>query len=404
MRGDGRIFKRGETYWIGLYVDGKQVRESAKTKDLGKAEKYLALRRKQANAHAVKSSIPFITARQHSRTIQQLMEALSTHLKAEERLSTPVKCTISKITAKFGSMRATSLTAADINKWIKERRGDGIHGEKKATINRTTQLLLQGFRFAKLPLPGPEDITRFDERDNVRKGFFVEPEIRRVMARLPQAVADLTLFAWLTGWRKNEITSLEWKDIEGDCIVLRAEKAKNGFARSVPLSDELAELIDRRKAAQPVERQGVLTLSSLIFHRNGEPVDNFRKVWMRACIAEGLGKFVCPKCIAETGPERGQHVYELGEKGKCPRCQLKFKFSDRKYSGRLFHDLRRSAVRDMINAGCPTADAMQVSGHRTMSMFQRYNIRENDDLRRALKRTAEYRKTIKENVVAMAAK
>jgi hypothetical protein len=57
----------------------------------------------------------------------------------------------------------------------------------------------------------------------------------------------------------------------------------------------------------------------------------------------------------------------------------------------------------MINAGVPEADAKQISGHKTGSMFDRYNIRAKDDARRALEKAQEYRKTVKENVVGMTA-
>ena len=68
---------------------------------------------------------------------------------------------------------------------------------------------------------------------------------------------------------------------------------------------------------------------------------------------------------------------------------------------RLFHDLRRSACRNMIQAGVAQSVAMKISGHRTDSMFRRYAIVAETDLRTALQRTQDYLKTAKDNVAVM---
>ncbi len=119
----------------------------------------------------------------------------------------------------------------------------------------------------------------------------------------------------------------------------------------MPLSGELWELIERRLGARAyVVRPGTVAWSEYVFHAgDGRQVVDFKHSWASACRAAG-----------------------------CP--------------GKLFHDLRRTAVRDMIRAGVPQSVAMRVSGHRTTSIFLRYDITSEDDKRDALLRMQQHRR------------
>jgi integrase len=243
----------------------------------------------------------------------------------------------------FASIRATALSAESVASYVRDLLAEGY---KNASVNRLTTVLRQAFKLADLPCP---KVVKLYEGDNVRTGFFSNSEIRRVMANLPADLADFTLFAWCTGMRLGEIKSLRWPDLEGDVLTLRAENAKTGHSRVIPLEGELLELIERRKKARAVKTGSGITLADLIFHRNGRKVGNFRKAWKKACRLAG---------VPET---------------------------------RLFHDLRRSSIRDMVRSGVSQAVAMSISGHRTTSMFQRYNITDQADQRKALAQMQEYR-------------
>ena len=93
------------------------------------------------------------------------------------------------------------------------------------------------------------------------------------------------------------------------------------------------------------KRDGMTALSEYVFHSgDGRAVVDFKRSWASACRKAGL-------------------------------------------PGRLFHDLRRSAVRNMVRAGVPQSVAMRISGHRTTAIFVRYDITSEADKIEALERT-----------------
>lgn len=351
-RGSGSLYKRASTWWIAFYVNGRLERESAKTSDADKARKILRARLKEVHCCELDPTKPFITQRDRRRTISDLLDALQSDLEIRGIASPQAKSNLKSLHSDFGMIRATALRNEDIDAYIEEHLREGY---AKASVNRALGLLKQAYALAELPSP---KIRKLDESDNVRRGFFSESEVRRVIVNLPADLADFTLFAWLTGWRKGEIASLQWSEVNGDCIRLRAENAKNGNARMVPIEGELSELIARRKAARQVKVKETVMLSNFIFHRKGVPIVEFRKTWKTACTKAGIS--------------------------------------------RLFHDLRRSACRNMVAAGVAQLTAMAISGHKTDSMFRRYAIIAESDLRSALRSTQQYLKTVKENVVEIA--
>jgi integrase len=131
---------------------------------------------------------------------------------------------------------------------------------------------------------------------------------------------------------------LEWRDVDlaGKLVRLRPEISKNKDGRLLPIDGELLEIIERAKQKQ------LLTCPN-VFHEGGRPIGSFRKAWKTACKAAGLG-------------------------------------------GIIVHDLRRSAVRNMVRAGIHERVAMSLSGHKTRSVFDRYNIVSETDLAKAAER------------------
>jgi integrase len=155
---------------------------------------------------------------------------------------------------------------------------------------------------------------------------------------LPKHLKDPVTFLYLSGWRVSEMRTLEWRDIDlaGREVRLRAEVSKNKDGRVLPLRGELLEIVERtREKRQPD--------CLFVFQDRGEPIGDFRKAWKTACKAAGI-------------------------------------------SAIIVHDLRRTAVRNMVRAGIPERIAMELSGHKTRRIFDRYNIVSNEDLAAATER------------------
>jgi integrase len=357
-RGDGRIYLRGQIYWACYYLRGTQHRESTNTSEEKGAQKFLKARMREVGADLL-GARTFTTPKASRLTVAELCEALKADFELRGKASAQNLSHLKRVETDFGTRRATELTAEKIDAYVKGRladktdpKGEAIPGDRPATVNRTLQMLGQCYALAirrgHLSRDRAPFIRHLSEAGNARQGFFSEQEFTAVVSHLPEDLKDFARFAFITGMRKGEATSLTWSDLEGDSLTLRGENSKNGDARTVPLVGELAEIIERRKAARQVKENGTARMVEFIFHRDGAPVAEFRKSWATACKKAGV-------------------------------------------AGRLFHDLRRSAVRNMTQAGTPQAVAMKISGHKTASMFQRYNIVATDDLRTALARTEAYR-------------
>ena len=295
---------------------------------------------------------PFVGPQQERVTVNELLDGLENDYKLRDKWNPKIASHMKPVRAYFGTWRAADVTPNAVAAYIKNLREEGY---SNSTLNHRTQLLRQAFKAAMRDkqVSSAPFIPRLSEVGNERQGFFETADFEAVVSHLPEYLRDFARFGFLTGWRKGSIASLRWADVGDDVIYLRAENSKTREAETMPLEGKLQEIIERRRRAAVLEDEnGSKRFAEFVFHRKGLPIGDFRKVWTKAC-----------------------------------------KLAD--VDHRLFHDLRRTASRNMIAAGVPQAVAMKITGHRTDSMFRRYAIANEDQKRDALQQTQEYLSTSK---------
>jgi integrase len=356
--------------WIAVYsAHGREHRESTHTPDLKVAKRFhkQKLDELAADRQGLKRYLPPLALRV---TVNGLLDDYAADvklrgLKSEASLLYHMK----NVRATFGPMRAADV-AADANlvdRFIAVRLKAGA---ANATVNRQTTILGAAFKLAKLrgKVTAVPTIRRLAER-NVRRGFFERNEFALVLQHLPDYLADAATFGYLCGWRRSEITGLRWEwvqaeraddgTIAGGTVIL--PDSKNGRGRVLALTGDLPVLFARRERARLVEVPGgEPRVADLVFHRQGQPLGDFRRAWHAALTAAGFSH-------QEKDPATGEV---------------------RTVYNRCFHDMRRSAVRNLIRAGVRETVAMAVSGHRTRSVFDRYNVSSVGDLEDAMERVA----------------
>ncbi len=192
------------------------------------------------------------------------------------------------------------------------------------------------------------------EENNARTGFFEREQFEAVRAKLSAPLQHLVTAAYITGWRvKSELQRLQWRhvDFDGGMLRLDPEMSKNKNGRVFPFTAELRALLEtQRTYTNRIQRERG-TVIPWVFHRKGAPIRYFYQSWATAC-----------------------------RKAGCP--------------GRIPHDFRRSAVRNLVRAGISERVAMTMTGHKTRCVFERYNIVSPGDLTEAARKLDEVAGTI----------
>jgi len=331
MRGMGRVFQRGPVLWIGYYHRGREIRESSHSESEAQARKLLKKRLGEIGRGRligpVEEKVTF------EEMAQDFLRDYETNGKRSIRSA---KLSITHLGGFFGLDRALDIRTDRVRAYISHRQEEGASNgsinRELAALKRMFSLAMQAGKLSSRPyIPSLEE-------NNARQGFLDHGSFLALRDALPDYLRDPVTFLYLSGWRVGEMRALEWRDVdlEGMMIRLRPEISKNKDGRLLPLSGELLEIVER---AKEMRKTDCLSL----FHLNGQPIGDFRKSWKKACEAAGL-------------------------------------------NGVILHDFRRTAIRNLVRAGVPERVAMSLSGHKTRSIFDRYDIVNEDDLAQATKK------------------
>jgi integrase len=319
MRGMGRIFKRGSVYWIAYCYRGKEHRESSRSDSETQALKLLKRRLGEVGSGRL------VGPSEERLTFDDLGKMLLTDYEINGKRSVEsVRLSLRHLRDFFGLDRAIDITADRVAKYVRDRQKEGA---ANGSINRELAALKRAFTLAsRAGKIGSVPYISLLEENNSRRGFLDHGGFLALCEGLPDHLKDPVTFLYLSGWRVSEMRTLEWRDVDvpGRELCLRPEVSKNKDGRPLPLRGDLLEIIQRAHEKRRPD-------CPYVFHDDGEPIGDFRKAWKTACKMAGL-------------------------------------------TGIIVHDLRRTAVRNMVRAGISERVAMELSGHKTRRVFDRYNI------------------------------
>ncbi len=242
----------------------------------------------------------------------------------------------------FGRLNADEISHERMARYIVARKAEGaapatIQHELACLSKMLTLAVRSQLLATKPPIPTIE-------LRNARKGFFEAGQVEAVVRHLPESIGAVVRFAYLTGWRKSEILRLEWRNVDATSVRLDPGTTKNDEGRLYPLTAPLKALLaERRQRTSDLERAQGRVILRVFTWEDGREIRDFREAWTKAVQAAGL-------------------------------------------PGRIFHDLRRSAVRQLVRSGVSENVAMRLSGHKTRAIFDRYDIVSETDLIEAAKK------------------
>lgn len=335
MRGLGTIFKqRGSRFlWMQYYVDGKRQRESTGCELLKDAKKVLQetlAKLHEQNTIAAGHSAPATIAGLYS-----LLDA-DYSLNGRKSIKHLRGMWRNHLAPYFAEIPTAKLTTHQVETYIVQRKQTGAENgsinRELAALKRMFRIALKAGRLKLVPY-----IPTLKER-NIRKGF-LRDAIYVALARETEAVGPwlraMFELAYTYGWRKGELEPMlvGQIDLAERTIELNVGETKNDEARTIRMTARVFEFLT--SAAD-----GKKATDRLFTRKNGKGVGDFRRAWATATRRAGVPDL-------------------------------------------LFHDLRRTGVRNMRRDGISEKVAMTISGHKTRSVFERYNIVDPEDLREA---------------------
>jgi integrase len=353
-KGADGLVRESAVYWIRFRQHGRTERQSTGTTSIQKAT---AVLRQQEGKVALK--IP-VDVQADRLTLTDGAALIRAEYTANGRKSlNSLEPRLAHLLAQLGAAtRLSRLTSGTVEAYKTARLEAGA---APATINRELAALGRIAALARhqygfvVPFVG----RRLEER-NVRQGFFDADAVRAIAAALPPHLAALAEAARLTGWRKSELRSRQWRhvDVDHGWLRLEPEETKNRKGRQFPLVPALRALLEAQRARGEAIQKTTGRLIPWIFCReDGQPAGDFKRAWATACIKAGFYR---------VEPVRGPDGTPVLAKDGTPVVVKK--------PTRLFHDFRRTAARDLIRAGIPEIVAMNLTGHLTNSVFKRYAI------------------------------
>ena len=319
--GQGGVYRRGRVWWINYSAHGQLYRESSNSEVKKDAVSLLKLRLVEADAKIVDSRHPTFA----------LGAAAVRHYYVANNRKSSIDKRLKNLEPYFGKMDMAVIGTTQIEAYQAIR----LRKAKPATINRELACLrLMMNRLKKRGVLRAVPPIEMLKEDNIRTGFIDEDQLGLLLPHLPEHVRPIVEFGYITGWRVSEILSRDFAHVGRTSVRLEPGETKNGKGREFPLIPRLVAVIDSQR-----DRISDRIVRPLFFYKNGNRIKDFRGSWKKAARLAGL-------------------------------------------DGLLFHDLRRSAVRNLIQAGVDQHTAMKLTGHETDSVFRRYDIIDSDRLLR----------------------
>ena len=361
LYGDGRLYKRGRIWWFRLGDFDKST---------GKTLQSEAIQERDRMKATITNDFP---ALQKLVKVGELLDDYfayleRNHAKALKSIKDVVNANIRRV---FGERVAASITSDDLIGYGKQREAEEA---KTATINNELAYMRAAYNHGMKRQTPPKVVAvphfPIVKVNNTRTGFIEIEGYLSILDELPNSLKPLFAAGFHWGNRKSELTKLQWPQVsfEDGFVSFEVGTTKNDEGRWLPIYGDMGGWLKKQKAMRDAEfpdcpwvfywHKDAWKTAHVIEAEPGSQINAFNKTWKAA--------------VSRAG-----------------------------YPDLLFHDLRRSAVRNMVQkAGLTQSEAMKISGHKTLSMFLRYNIVDREGVKQSGKKMAKWLKEAKSKAAA----